>query len=263
MYTVKNLYDIMDKIAPFCNVDQHDNSGINVGNPDDKVTKVLLALDITIDTVEEAKAKGAYLIISHHPVIYNPLYTVSDKNPACLAVKYGIACICCHTPLDMADGGINDILYDKFKEPFGLAEQAETLCIVIQSNGQGYGKVCDMSKEFTPSELAKTAKEILGCTTVRYTDGYCKIKRIAFCGGGAGFLIEQAVKMGADAYITGDVKHDQLITAGNMGVTIIDCGHYHTENIAVPYLKKRLEAELPDIDFIIAETNTDPASYII
>jgi dinuclear metal center YbgI/SA1388 family protein len=261
LYTVKDVYEAMDIIAPFKNLDKGDNSTLVVGDYGDKVTKVLITLDITVDAVEEAKAKGAELIVSHHPVIYYPLYKLSDKSPACLALKYGVACICSHSPLDMADGGINDILYDMFKEPFGLSEEKEVL-EVIHSDGRGYGMVCDMGREFTPAELAKTAKEILGCTAVRYTNGR-NIKRLAFCSGGGGKNIEPAVKMGADALITGDVKHDQLITAKNAGVTIVDCGHYHTETVAVPYLKKRLEKILPDIDFIIAESNTDPACYII
>jgi dinuclear metal center YbgI/SA1388 family protein len=261
LHTVKNVYEAMDITAPFCNIDKGDNSGLLVGSADSKVTRVLIALDITVDTVEEAKAKGAELIVSHHPVIYYPLYSVSDKNPACLALKYGIACICSHSPLDMADGGINDILYDMFKEPFGLSEKREVL-EAVHSDGRGYGMVCDMGREFTPAELAKKAKEILGCTAVRYTNGR-NIKRLAFCSGGGGKNIEPAVKMGADALITGDVKHDQLITAKNLGVTIIDCGHYHTETVAVPYLKKRFKEILPDIDFVIAKSNVDPACYVI
>ena len=250
LYTAKDVYEAMDIIPPFENLDKGDNSTLVVGKYGDKVTKVLITLDITVDAVEEAKANGAELIVSHHPVIYYPLYKLSDKSPACLALKYGVACICSHSPLDMADGGINDILYDMFKEPFGLSEE------------KGYGMVCDMGREFTPAELAKTAKEILGCTAVRYTNGR-NIKRLAFCSGGGGKNIEPAVKMGADALITGDVKHDQLITAKNAGVTIVDCGHYHTETVAVPYLKKRLEKILPDIDPLIAKSNTDPAWHII
>lgn len=261
MLTVSDILAEMDKIAPLANMDKRDNSGLLVGDPDMPVTKVLTALDITNEVVLEAVEKGANVIVAHHPVIYNPLYTLNENNPACLALKNGIACICFHSPLDMADGGINDIIYDMLKEPFGLSKP-EAVVEPMHSDGRGYGMVCSASKQFTPEEMAKKLKSIFGCSVVRYTKGTRHIRKIAFCSGGAGSDLHEAIALGADAYITGDVKHDQLITANNEGVSLFDCGHYHTEVIAMPYLKKCFNEDLPGLEFDIAESCTDPASYV-
>jgi dinuclear metal center YbgI/SA1388 family protein len=262
MLTVGDILAEMDRIAPLEIIHKGDNSGLLVGNTETEVTKVLCALDITNDVVNEAARKGANVIVAHHPVIYNPLYTLNENNPACRALAKGIACICFHSPLDMADGGINDIIHDMLSESFGLSK-SEGVVEPIHGNGRGYGMICSASKTFSPGKTAEMLKEIFGCTVVRYTCGTRPIKRIAFCSGGAGGDLPAAIRLGADAYITGDVKHDQLITAVNNGISLFDCGHYHTEVIAMAYLKKRFNEDLPTLDFEIAESCKDPANYAV
>ncbi len=262
MLKVKDILAEMDKIAPLSIIHKGDNSGLLVGNPEAEVKKVLTALDITCDVVKEAIAKGADVIVAHHPVIFHPLYTLDENDPACLAFKHNIACICFHSPLDMADGGINDIIFDMLKDEFKLSPR-EAVVEPVHSDGRGYGMVCTSKAEFTPEKMAVRLKEIFGCTVVRYTNGSRPIKKIAFCSGGAGSDLPNAINLGADAYITGDVKHDQLITAVNCGISLFDCGHYHTEVIAMAYLKKRFCEDFAGIDFEIAESCTDPACYAI
>lgn len=261
MCTVRDVLALMDEIAPMKNLHKGDNSGLIVGNPDMPVKKAILALDITMDVVREAAEKGADVIIAHHPVIFHPLYTLDESDPACLALKNGIACICFHSPLDMADGGINDIIFDMLNAAVGL----EKLSVLepIHPDGRGYGFVCSAQKQLLPAELGKQLKELLGCTVVRFTDSKKPVKRLAFCSGSAGGNLPLAIAQGADAYITGDVKHDQWITARNSGIALYDCGHFHTEDIAVPYLLSRFKAQLPDIETFAAAADTDPVSYII
>lgn len=262
MLTVKDILAEMDRIAPLAILHKGDNSGLLTGDPDAEVTKVLTALDITVDVVHEAIEKGAEVIVAHHPVIFHPLFNLNDNDPACLAFKHNIACICFHSPLDMADGGINDIIYDMLKDEFRLSKR-EAVVEPIHSDGRGYGMVCSSSADYTPEEMAAKLKSIFGCTVVRYTKGTRPVRKIAFCSGGAGSDLPNAMALGADAYITGDVKHDQLITAVNCGVSLFDCGHYHTEVIAMAYLKKRFNEDFPELDFEIADNCTDPACYAV
>lgn len=262
MITITNIYNSLNEIAPFCYMDKDDNSGLLVGNMDKPVSEIVLALDITKDVVEEANSRGADVIISHHPVIYHPLKKLSENNPACLAFRYGISCICSHSPLDIANGGINDIIFDMIKKPLRLKDSTEVLC-PEHSDGSGYGKVCESESEFISDEFARILKNVFGCTYVRFTQSSRKVKKIAFCSGGAGYMLTDAIAKGADAYFTGDTKHDQLITAKNEDVTLVDCGHFHTENIVIPYLKKKLEQKLGKIEIIIADSGTDPACYIV
>lgn len=261
MYTVKDIFAMMDKIAPMKNLHKGDNSGLLVGNPDAKVEKVLFALDITCDVVREAVEIGANVIVAHHPVIFHPLYALDDSNPACLAYKHGIACICFHSPLDMADNGINDCIFDMLNPVLKL-KKLETL-EPIHPDGRGYGFTCSVGEEILSEDLGKLLKNIFGCTVVRYTNSGKKISRLAFCSGGAGGNLPFAIAQGADAYITGDVKHDQWITARNSGIALYDCGHFHTEDIAIPYLISCFKAAYAGLELVQATADTDPVDYII
>ncbi len=262
MISIKNIYNAMNEIAPFSYMDRDDNSGLLIGNMDKLVSKIILALDITKVVVEEANSKGADVIISHHPVIYHPLKKLSENNPACLAFRYGISCICSHSPLDIVDGGINDIIFDMIKKPLRLKGSTEVIC-PEHNDGSGYGKICESEREFSSDEFAYILKGVFDCTYVRYTQSSRRIKKIAFCSGGAGYMLTDAIARGADAYFTGDTKHDQLITAKNEDITLIDCGHFHTENIVIPYLKNQLEQKLDNVEIIIADSGKDPACYIV
>ena len=261
MYTVKDIFAAMDVIAPMKNLHKGDNSGLLVGEVTAHVTKVLFALDITCEVVREAVDIGAEVIVAHHPVIFHPLYTLDDSNPACLALKHGIACICFHSPLDMADGGINDIIFDMLNPALKLKKQA--VLEPVHSDGRGYGWVCSVGNEIMPDKLGTLLKDIFGNKVVRYTNSGRTVKKIAFCSGGAGGNLPLAIKQGADAYVTGDVKHDQWITARNSGIALYDCGHFHTEDIVIPYLINRFGEALPGLELVHAKSDKDPVDYIM
>lgn len=261
MYTVKDLMILMDKIAPLKNLHKGDNSGLLVGDENASVIKVLFALDITCEVVREAAKIGAQAIIAHHPVIFHPLYRLDDSNPACLALKHGIACICFHSPLDMADGGINDIIFDMLSPVLKLKKLS--VLEPIHPDGRGYGWVCTVGNTIIPDELGKLLKDVFGCTVVRYTNSGRMIKKLAFCSGGAGGDLPLAIDAGADAYIAGDVKHDQWITARNSEIALYDCGHFHTEDIVIPYLVKRFGEEYPQLEAVQARSDRDPVDYIL
>lgn len=260
--TIGGIYDAMNEIAPFCDMDRGDNSGLLVGNREDTVTKALIALDITNDVIDEAREIGAELIISHHPVFnfrYEEFNTIGIQTPIYNLAYNKIGAICSHTTLDVAVGGINDIILDMLREPFSLCDDAE---IFERINDRvGYGKIVTVGKDITPEEMAKTLKEIFGCTVVKYCKGRKKIKRMAFCSGGGGSLTRMAIAKGADAYICGDVKHDQWISAVNNGISLFDCGHYHTEVIMVNYLKNRLAEKIQGVEFVASRKGTDPCCY--
>lgn len=261
MTTVKQLYNAMDRIAPFMLAEKGDNVGLLVGDFSCEVKKVLLSLDITNAAAQEAKEIGAELIISHHPIIYNPLYSLSEKNPACFLLKNDINAICAHTNLDIARGGVNDILAKAlgFEKISGIVEVVHK----IGNDEYGFGNICTLDKEISPKELAAHIRNSLNCKIVRYVDTGMPIKTLAFCSGGGGSFLNEVLALGGDAYICGDVKHDQFISAKNAGLAIFDAGHFHTETIVLPYLKKILSEEFPNVIFEIASANCDPVAYEI
>lgn len=261
MYTVKDIFAMMDTIAPMKNLHKGDNSGLITGDLGVPVTKVLFALDITKEAVLEAVEIGAQVIIAHHPVIFNPLYKLDENDPACLAFKHGIACICFHSPLDISEGGINDIIFDMLEPPMELKKLS--VLEPIHPDGSGYGWVCSLGFPLTAKEMGHLLRATFKCRIVRYTDTGKQIKKLAFCSGGAGSTLHLAMKYDIDAYICGDVKHDQWITARNNDIALYDCGHFHTEDIVIPYLIKRFTDGCPGLETVWAKADRDPVDYII
>lgn len=260
MNLVSEIYKYIDSFAPFSTQENWDNSGLLTGNMNKKVSKVLVTLDITNEVADEAVAIGAELIIAHHPVIFKPLYCLSENEPSCKLLKSGTSAICVHTPYDVAEGGMNDILM-----ALTGFEKSEGILEITGQNEKpyGFGTVGIISQEYTADELAKKLKNDLGCTVVRYTDGGRPIKKAAFCTGSGGNLIESALSCGADAYITSEVKHDQWLFARQKGISVFDCGHFHTENIGMIRLCKMLAADFPNIEFVMSEVNKDPVKYVL
>ena len=260
MNLVSEIYTYIDSFAPFSTQEKWDNSGLLTGSMNKKVSKVLVTLDITNEVADEAAEIGAELIIAHHPVIFKPLYSLSENEPSCKLLKSGISAICVHTPYDVAEGGMSDILM----ELTGF-EKTESILEITGQNYKtyGFGTIGIASQEYQVDELAKKLKNVLGCTVVRYTDGGKPIKKAAFCTGSGGNLIIAALNQGADAYITSEVKHDQWLLAKQRGISVFDCGHFHTENIGMIRLCKMLAADFSNIEFVMSEVNKDPVKYVL
>lgn len=233
MAKVKDFYDFLNSIAPFETQEDWDNSGMLVGDMDAEVKKVAVVLDITHEEIKKAKAIGADLIISHHPVIFNPIKSVTRGNVPYELVASSINALCCHTPLDIADGGTNDSL----AKLLGI-EVTRTEDPILR-----LGTVEPTTAKNLAGKIAKTLN-----TKVRYADAGRKIEKIAICTGAGCSLIEAAGEI--DAFITGDASHHNFLDCIQAGITLIAAGHYETEIVVVPVLVKKLQAQFPDIEII-------------
>lgn len=233
MAKVKDFYGYLNSIAPFETQEDWDNSGMLVGDMDAEVKKVAVVLDITHEEIKKAKAIGADLIISHHPVIFNPIKSVKRGSAPYELVASSINALCCHTPLDIADGGTNDSL----AKLLGI-EVTRTEDPILR-----LGTVEPTTAENLAGKIAKTLN-----TKVRYADAGRKIEKIAICTGAGCSLIEAAGEI--DAFITGDASHHNFLDCIQAGITLIAAGHYETEIIVVPVLVKKLQAQFPDIEII-------------
>lgn len=233
MAKVKDFYGYLNSIAPFETQEDWDNSGMLVGDMDAEVKKVAVVLDITHEEIKKAKAIGADLIISHHPVIFNPIKSVTKGSVPYELVASSINALCCHTPLDIADGGTNDSL----AKLLGI-EVTRTEDPILR-----LGTVEPTTAENLAGKIAKTLN-----TKVRYADAGKTIKKIAICTGAGCSLIEAAGEI--DAFITGDASHHNFLDCIQAGITLIAAGHYETEIVVVPVLVKKLQAQFPDIEII-------------
>ena len=160
-----------------------------------------------------------------------------------------------HTNVDKAPLGTNGVILRELSRKFEFEGEPE----YFSPDECGY--VCTLKNSLTVSEFADALKEIFGCNYIRVSAGADKVKKIGFCSGSGGSFIADIAANGCDAYVTGDVKHDVWYSAENSGVTIFDCGHFHTENIVLWEFRRLLEEKFPQLDVEIAESSTDPCVY--
>lgn len=237
MTTIREIIAFCRKIAPFELADEWDNIGLLVGAEDTVISKVLLALDITPEAVWEAHEIGAQLIISHHPVIFEPLRTLEPDHPAYLLAKHDIAALCLHTDLDRAEQGVNTALARALNLKNTAFYPAD------------YILVGEPEKPMDSDAFAAFIKARLNAPSVRYTDG--SVTRVALSSGGGGEGVMLAAQFGFDAFITGELKHHQYIWAKSHGIAAFDAGHFSTENVVIKPLCDMLTEQFPDISFII------------
>ncbi len=231
MPTVKEVYDFINSFADFQSQEDWDNSGMLVGDFDAEVKKIAVALDITNEAVEKAEKSGANLIVSHHPVIFSGQKSFIKGNVAYELAVNEMNAICCHTPLDMAQGGTNDTL-------------ARLLGFNVTTSENPILRYAEID-ETTADDLAKHISSVLG-TTIRYTDSKKPIKKIAICTGAGCSLIEEAGEI--DAFITGDASHHNFLDALENGISVFAAGHYETENLVVPVVVELLKNEFSNVE---------------
>lgn len=259
MATVKQIYEILDDFAPFSTQMDFDNAGFLVGRGERTVTKILLALDITLPVVMEAKAMGAELIVSHHPVIFHPAKSICSGDPngeiLLSLAEYQLAAICAHTNLDVAVGGVNDAL----AQALGLEEIQVLLPYGTDSKGRTYGlgRMGTLPTPRTPLEFARQVKTDLGAGGVRCVDGGRPVHKVAVGGGACGSCLRDAWKLGCDALVTSDVKYDSFLDARALGISLIDAGHFPTENVVLPTLQATLSNALPDLEIVCTQVHKE------
>ncbi len=347
---VNDILQAVDEIAPFRLTMDFDNTGLLIGDRNAEVTGVVLALDCTEEAISAAKSAGANLIISHHPVIFHGIKRLNADSIPYQVVRNNMHVISAHTNLDIAAGGVNDVLAERLglSQLKGLSKTSqaaydkvvvfvpETHCKAVYeamvtagagtidnysgcaffTNGEGcflpldgakpflgtvgemekateiriemvcpkaktaavvsamkaahpyevpaydifddkgiieeeyLGRVGNLSAPLSARELAELVKTKLG-GSIRFTDGKKAIKTVAVCGGAGDSELESAIRCGADALVTGEVAHHIFIEAAQRGITLVEGGHFHTEDVVLDSLKERLADRFHDINFDI------------
>ncbi len=254
MPTVKDIYKKIDSVAPFNTALEFDNAGLLVERCCDEVKTVAVCLDITADTVNQAKSIGAELIVSHHPVIFSPLKKLEASSPAYMLVSSNIAAICAHTNLDAAKGGVNDAL----AEILGLTDVTP-----LSDGDDSYPPMARMGyiPEMSADEFAEYVKEKLDCGGVKYVPSSDTVKKVAVCGGAGEEFIFAAMEKGCDALVTGESKHHINHIVKQNGFGFYACGHFATEQIVKNRLADLIKTDFPELNVVMLD-ETDPAKYI-
>lgn len=264
MTTVGKIEQFIFGYAPKRFKMDFDNVGLLVGEADAPVSKCLLALDITPEVVDEAIALGAQCITVHHPVIFHPRKTVADTDPygAMLIkmVRNGIAGVCMHTNLDLAPEGVNEML----AKALGLKDLDLFVDRAVDSEmGEyGLGRMGVLESAMAPTDFCAHVKKCLGSNGIRYVLGKSEVKKVAVGGGACGDYFMEAVSLGCDAYVTSDLRYNDFLDAKEYGLTLIDAGHFPTENVVVPQLLGWLKAEFPETEFVVSKVHREVIEYM-
>lgn len=246
--TVQQVLQILKEFAPPELACSWDNVGllVDAGRP---VNAVAVALDITADVVRDAANSGCDLIVSHHPVIFNPLKRIGAEDVPALLIKNGISAICMHTNLDAAPGGVNDTL----AAILGMTD--------TESFAEGCGRIGNV-RPTTAADLAKLCAERLGAH-LQFVEANRPVTRLAEVSGGGGSYLQEAIDLGADCFVTGEAAHHIALLAHQMGVGLVVAGHWATEVPVTRVLAEHLAAALPDeVRITLSLADKDPFTYL-
>lgn len=245
MRTLEEIFQFLCTLAPLELQMDFDNSGLLIGRREAPIQKVLLALDITDEVIDEAISQGAQLVVSHHPIIFHKLAAVTDMDnddTILRMAEHHIAAICMHTNLDIAEGGVNDVLIQLLG-----ASDDEAL------DKYGCGRVGSLPCTQTLNSFLEQCRIRLHTNGLRYYDSGKEVSRIAVLGGAGGDALYDAAKKGCDTFVTADVKYHQFLDAARLGINLIDADHFCTENPVIPILAEKLADKFPDVRFKISE----------
>ncbi len=238
---VKELYEkISEKIPENLRMDW-DNDGIMCCTDSTaQVRRVLVALDVTDEVVEYAIRDDFDLIISHHPLIFKPISAITDENhisrKLIKLINSGISVFSFHTRADIVEGGVNDILADLV----GLYS--------VERFGEGgLGRIGELEEEFSLDDFASGVKLSLGVDSLRVADGYNTVKRVAVVGGDGKDFVKDAILAGADTYVSGRIGYNVMAEAAEMGINLIEAGHFFTEHPITEYFASVIQHISADI----------------
>ncbi len=258
MTTVGDILDFVEELAPLSMKMEWDHVGLLCGSRSRQVKRVLVALDPFEHICQEAAQWGADLLVTHHPLIFHPMAAVTDETALGRTVRLlcraDISAINAHTNLDCAPGGVNDVL----AQTLGLTQVQVIDPTGMDSQGRPWGLL--RQGRVTPQPLPEflaLVKDRLGCQGLRYADSGKPVERVAVGGGGCGGELYAARAAGCDTFVTSDVKYNQFRDAQDLGLTIIDAGHFHTENPVVTVLAEKIRDAFPEITVKISQTQGD------
>jgi dinuclear metal center YbgI/SA1388 family protein len=259
-----NLLSILNEISPESLAEPWDHSGIQINPGKARITRIMVCLDVTNAIIDEAVNNNIELIISHHPLIFNPIYKIDNNNfmesLIIRLIQANIGVYAMHTSFDKVEKGNNDYLADLL----GLKE-LEILIPEESNKTMGLGRIGKLMPARTLGELIDALHRILTIKTpVSYVGNkHALITKVALCTGAGGNYIKLAAERGCDVLITGDVGyHDALLAAG-IGLSVIDGGHYYTEQLFIENVACRLNAELENkVEILASKLDQNPFNML-
>ena len=270
--TVSDIIDVMNTLAPHLLAEEWDNVGLQIGDPQQEVKNIWIALDPTLPVLDAACRENVDLLITHHPLIFRPLKSIDFQTPLGsllnMAVRHRLAVFSAHTNLDIVAGGINDILSERIGlTNLKILRKTSAPCKIqpsdIACSAQGLGRIGTLENPLELITFAKGIKKKMGIKTIRFAGNpSLPVKEVAVCSGSGSGLLADFFASGAQVYVSGDLKyHDARdVEAANLG--IIDIGHFSSEKLIIHALSERLKEILPargfEVNVVACDLEKDP-----
>ncbi|MBQ3705901.1 MAG: Nif3-like dinuclear metal center hexameric protein [Clostridia bacterium] len=249
--TIQDIHDLLDAVAPFSTQADFDNSGLLIGDPAQEVSAILVALDVTETVIQEAISLGANLIVTHHPLMFEPIRRITaetyEGRLMLSLIRAGIGLIACHTPLDMAPGGIND----------ALAE----CCALLDVTGEGFVRVGALPQPMRAGDLKEYLAAALDTDVRLMGDPEISVTRLGLCSGAGGGEWPLAADLGADAFLSGEIKHHIALEMADQGIPCFECGHFATEQPGIFALADALQNALDQVQYRLEIFKSKAGAY--
>ncbi len=266
--TIRDIAAFLEDWAPRASAQPYDNVGLQVGDPTVAVRRALLALDMTPQVLDEAASAAAELIITHHPLIFRPLRSVTptsfSSNLAYRLAASGIALYSIHTNLDAASGGVSFALARRL----GISDLEFLQTFEIDGEEVGLGVVGKLDVPLSLAEFLARASERLETPALRFVGApEMLIERAAVCGGAGADLLPNAIAANADVFLTADLKYHQFFDAldidGHPTIALVDAGHYETEVVTEELLREELSMRFPEVEWRRTSHRTSPVRSFV
>lgn len=259
MPTVREIEQALFELAPGEAAMEWDNVGHLLGDPDQAVERVLVALDITEGVADEAIASGCQLVVAHHPVMncrWTPVQNIRDDtfqgHLFLKLLRNNVSAICMHTNLDIAWGGVNDALAQRLElvDPGPLREN-------------GLGRVGEYPESVALADYVRFVCQALGCNGLRYADAGKPVRRVAVGGGACGEFEDDAIRAGCDTFVTADLSYHQFLDAAGKGINLIDAGHFPTEDPVCEKVITYLTDRFPELAVSKSASHKEVIQYYV
>ena len=259
---IKEVLSALERFAPLPLQESWDNAGLQVGLTETEVSGALLCLDVNEKIVDEAIQKGCNLVVSHHPLLFRGLKTISDltdvQRTVMKAVRKGVCVISMHTNMDNAKGGVNY----KMAEKLGLRDVQFLAPKKVDGVESGSGVIGELPEAQASDDFVLAVKKAFGVECAMCNELLRRpVRKVALCGGAGDFLLDEALKAGADAFITGEMHYHQYF-GYEQQIQICVIGHYQSEQYTAEIFRDIIEKECPGVKTYIAETCTNPILYL-
>ena len=261
---IRDIAAAIEEFAPLSLQAEYDNSGLVVGRMDDEVHSALLAVDVTEEVIDEAIACGCDIIITHHPIIFSPLKRLNSATyvERCVerAIRHNIALYACHTNLDSVQGGTSWYV--------GTALGLENMHVLEPRKGDdsvGYGVVGELPEAEDAIKFLRRVKEIFNVGAVRHSDisnGKASVCRVAICTGSGRSNIDDALRAGADIYITADLRYNDFMCGENRMI-LADIGHFESEFCAIRLLFDIISKKMCTFAVRKSVCSRNPIHYLV